>query len=95
MVITEIKLIVQQDGALRAYATITFNDCFVVHGVKVIEGAKGRFVAMPSRKRRDGSHQDVAHPITKDFRGYLEATVLQAYCAEVGEEMELEREAAE
>lgn len=89
VVITEVKLTLQEDGALRAFATITFNDCFVVRGLKVIEGMKGRFVAMPSRQRRDGSHQDVAHPINKDFRGYLEATVLSAYAEEVGEEMEL------
>ena len=85
LVITEVRITPQDDGALRAFATITFNDSFVIRGLKVIEGMKGRFVAMPSRQRRDGSYQDIAHPITKDFRAYMEASVLQAYVAEAGE----------
>ena len=84
LVITEVKIALVDDGALRAFVTITFNDCFVVHGLKVIQGTKGRFVAMPSRPRRDGTHQDIAHPITKEYRAYLEAVVLGAYEAEVG-----------
>ena len=85
LVITEVKITPQDDGALRAFVTITFNDSFVVRGLKVIEGAKGRFVAMPSRQRNDGSHQDIAHPITREFRGYMEAQVLAAFAAEIGE----------
>jgi len=87
LVITEVKVTPQDDGALRAFVTITFNDCFVIRGLKVIEGSKGRFVAMPSRQRYDGSHQDIAHPITKDFRAYLEAQVLGAFAAQVGEKL--------
>lgn len=82
--ITEVRVTLQDEGALRAFATITFNDCFVVRGLKVIEGAKGCFVAMPSRQRRDGSHQDIAHPINRGFRAYLEEVVLGAYEAELG-----------
>lgn len=89
IVITEVKIVPQEDGALRAFATITFNDCFVVRGLKVIEGGKGRFVAMPSRQRRDGRHQDIAHPITREFRAYMETAVLHAYAAETGTELEL------
>lgn len=83
LVITEIRITPKEDGALRAFATITLNNSFVVRGLKVIEGSKGRFVAMPSRQRRDGSYQDIAHPITKPFRSYMETSVLQAFVAEV------------
>jgi stage V sporulation protein G len=85
LVITEVKITLMDDGALRAFATITFNDSFVVHGLKVIERTKGRFVAMPSRARRDGTHQDVAHPVTRKFRAYMEAAVLAAYDAALAE----------
>lgn len=85
IVITEVKITPQNDGALRAFVTITLNDSFVIRGLKVIEGVKGRFVAMPSRQRHDGSHHDVAHPITREFRAYMEAQVLTAYAATVGE----------
>lgn len=77
--ITDVRVTPQRDRALLAFATITLNGVFVVHGLKIIEGAKGRFVAMPSRSRRDGNHQDVAHPITREWRGYMEECVLRAY----------------
>ena len=67
------------DGRLRAYATITFDHCFVVHNVKIIEGHGGLFVAMPNRRTKNGEFRDVAHPITPDFRALIEEQVMAAY----------------
>lgn len=72
------------EGKLKAYATITFDDCFVLHNVKLIEGEKGIFVAMPSRRTKTGVYKDIAHPITPEFRLSLQESILAAYnaCAE-------------
>lgn len=64
---------------LKAFASVTFDDCFVVRNMKVVEGAKGIFLCMPSRKLPDGTHKDMVHPINQDFRQYLEENVLKAY----------------
>jgi stage V sporulation protein G len=82
MIITEInvrKVSGGGDGKLRAYVTITFDDCFVVHNIKIIEGNNGVFLAMPSRKTRAGEYKDVAHPITPDFRALLQKEILEKY----------------
>lgn len=72
------------EGKLKAYATVTFDDCFVLHNVKLIEGEKGVFVAMPSRRTKMGVYKDIAHPITPEFRSALQESILSAYgaCAE-------------
>ena len=72
------------EGKLKAYATVTFDDCFVLHNVKLIEGGKGVFVAMPSRRTKTGAYKDIAHPITPEFRSVLQEKILSAYevCAE-------------
>lgn len=67
------------DDKLKAFATITLDDCFVVTDLKVIQGKKGLFVAMPSRKRKDGTFKDVAHPLNQETRDSIETRVLQAY----------------
>jgi stage V sporulation protein G len=91
MDITDIRIRqVEADGKLRAYVTVTFDDCFVVHNVKIIEGRNGRFIAMPSRKTKTGEYKDVAHPINSDFRQVLQDKILQAYNEEVGSESEVE-----
>lgn len=83
MEITEVKVRLWDDKRLRALVTIVFEDCFVVRNIKVIEGRDGKlFVAMPSRRMPDGTYSDIAHPITKDFRGQLEATILSAFIEE-------------
>ena len=74
------------DGRLRAYATITFDHCFVVHNVKIIEGHGGLFVAMPNRRTKNGEFRDVAHPITPEFRALIEEQVMTAYNNGAGEE---------
>jgi len=70
---------VQGEGRLRAYVSVTFDDCFAVHNMKVIDGKNGIFVAMPSRKTNKGEFKDVAHPITVEFRAALQDAVLDAY----------------
>ena len=78
--ITEIRITPRGDDRLRAFVSITLDGCFVVRGLKIIEGKQGRlFVAMPSRKKPDGTYQDVAHPITPDFRNHLEDLVIGEY----------------
>lgn len=80
MDITDIRIRrVSADGKLRAYVTVTFEDCFVVHNVKVIEGKNGAFIAMPSRKTKTGEYKDVAHPINSEFRGLLQKRILEEY----------------
>jgi stage V sporulation protein G len=67
------------EGKLKAYVTVTFDDCFVVHNVKIIEGKSGVFIAMPSRKTRAGEYKDVAHPIHPEFRAELQQKILDKY----------------
>lgn len=80
MQITEVRIRkVSTDGKLKAYVTVTFDDCFVVHNVKIIEGKSGLFIAMPSRKTSNGEYKDVAHPINPEFRTELQDTILKEY----------------
>ncbi|MDR3337803.1 MAG: septation regulator SpoVG [Treponema sp.] len=80
MEITDIRVRkVTGEGKLKAYVTVTFDDCFVVHNVKIIEGKSGVFIAMPSRKTRAGDYKDVAHPINPDFRAELQQRILDRY----------------
>ena len=82
--ITEVRVSLREDAKLKAFASITLEDQFVIRGLKVIEGNSNRmFVAMPSRKRPDGKHQDIAHPITQDMREYVEDMVIGEYRKEV------------
>ena len=79
MEITEIRISLHDDNKLKAFASVTFDDCFVVRGLKLIDGAKGTFVAMPSRKRPDGTYQDIAHPINSETRSWMEKLIVEAY----------------
>ncbi len=67
------------DEKLKAFASIVFNNCFIVKDLKVIEGNNGRFVAMPSRRGKDGVFRDIAHPLNQETRDLIERTVLEAY----------------
>jgi stage V sporulation protein G len=87
MEITDIRVRkVTGEGKLKAYVTVTFDDCFVVHNVKIIEGKSGVFIAMPSRKTRAGEYKDVAHPINPDFRAELQRRILERYDSGNGED---------
>ncbi|MDR1389206.1 MAG: septation regulator SpoVG [Treponema sp.] len=80
MEITDIRVRkVAGEGKLKAYVTVTFDDCFVVHNIKIIEGKSGVFIAMPSRKTRAGEYKDVAHPIHPEFRAVLQQKILDCY----------------
>jgi len=73
----------KEDEKLKAFATITFNNCFVVTDLKVIQGNKGLFVAMPSRRRKDGKFRDIAHPLNRETRAMIEKRVLDLYHREM------------
>jgi Uncharacterized protein, involved in the regulation of septum location len=83
MKITEIRIHLMGEERLKAFASVTFDDSFVVRNMKVVEGAKGVFLCMPSRKLPDGSHKDMVHPINQEFRQYLEENILKAYNEEL------------
>jgi stage V sporulation protein G len=86
MEITDIRIRkVGAEGKLKAYVTVTFDNCFVIHNVKVIEGKNGAFIAMPSRKTKTGEYKDVAHPINSDFRGKLQDRILEVYKLDTSE----------
>ena len=79
MEITEVRVALRDDDKLKAFASVTFDDCFVVRGLKIIAGNGGMFVAMPSRKKPDGTYQDIAHPINNEMRDKLEQMVISEY----------------
>ncbi|HEX9749708.1 MAG TPA: septation regulator SpoVG [candidate division Zixibacteria bacterium] len=79
MEITEVRITLRNEDKLKAFANVTFDEEFVIRGLKVINGTNGYFVSMPSRKRSDGTHQDIAHPINNKMREKLEKAVLSAY----------------
>ena len=83
MDITEIKVFPVDEEKLKAYITIVLDDCFVVRDLKIISGVVGLFVAMPSKRRKDGSFKDIAHPLNKDTRIEMEKKILDAYLAEI------------
>ncbi|UCE03420.1 MAG: SpoVG family protein [Candidatus Latescibacterota bacterium] len=79
MHITDVKISPRRDDKLRAFATVTLDGCFVVRGLKVIHSADRFFVAMPARRRPDGTFQDIAHPIHAHARRMIEERVLAEY----------------
>ncbi|NMA01109.1 MAG: septation regulator SpoVG [Clostridia bacterium] len=80
MNITDVRIRkINMDGRMKAIVSVTFDDAFVVHDVKVVEGQNGLFVAMPSRKMPDGEFRDIAHPISSSAREVIQSAVLKAY----------------
>jgi stage V sporulation protein G len=86
MRITDVKIVCREDEKLKAFATITIDHCFVVRGLKIIQSTRGLFVAMPARRKPDGTFQDVAHPIHAAARAELERIVIAAYLKSMGTE---------
>ncbi|MEG1528606.1 MAG: septation regulator SpoVG [Clostridia bacterium] len=78
-----VRIVDKEDTKLRAVASITIEDYFVIHDIKVIEGKENLFVAMPSRKAKDGEYKDIAHPITVDARKGLSEIIISAYKQEL------------
>jgi stage V sporulation protein G len=83
MEITEVKVFPVNEDRLKAYVSITIDNCFVIRDLKIIEGTTGLFVAMPSKKRKDGQFKDIAHPLNQETRQLIEDKVFEAYEAEV------------
>ena len=79
MQITEVRVFPVNEEKLRAYVTITFDQCFVIRDLKIIQGATGLFVSMPSKKRKDGTYRDIAHPINNETRRMIEETIIAEY----------------
>ena len=85
MEITDVKVIPVDDEKLKAFVSIVFDQCFVVTDIKIINGPKGLFVSMPSKKRKDGTFKDIAHPLNNQMRQYLEEKVLSVYKQQVAQ----------
>ncbi len=80
MEITDVRVRkIAKEGKMKAIVSITLDDEFVVHDIKVIEGEKGLFIAMPSKKASDGEYRDIAHPINSDTRDRIQSTILTSY----------------
>lgn len=80
MKITDVRVRkVEKEGKMKAIVSITIDEEFVVHDIKVIDGEKGLFIAMPSRKAADGEYRDIAHPINSDTRGKIQQMILEKY----------------
>ncbi len=79
MQVTEVNVFPVNEEKLKAYVTITFDNCFVVRDLKIINGKDGLFIAMPSKKRKDGTFKDTAHPLNNETRDMIESAVLAAY----------------
>ena len=84
MNITDIRIRrLEQEGKMKAVVSITLDDVFVVHDIKVIEGEKGLFIAMPSKKTADGEYRDIAHPIKTETRNRIQQMILDKYQEEL------------
>ena len=91
MQITDIRVRkLTKEGKRKAVVSVTFDDVFVVHDIKVIDGDKGLFIAMPSRRAGDGEYRDIAHPINSDMRDRLQSEILAKYEEAVKESRENE-----
>lgn len=91
MQITDVRVRkITKEGKMKAIVSITLDNEFVVHDIKVIDGEKGLFIAMPSKKSPDGEHRDIAHPINSDTRNMIQDTILAAYEKSLSEPDEAE-----
>ena len=79
MKVTEVKVFPVNEERLKAYVTITLDDCFVVRDLKIIKGNEGLFVAMPSKKRKDGQFKDIAHPLDQNTRKQMEDAIFEEF----------------
>lgn len=79
MKITDVKIFLVHEERLKAYVSITIDDVFVIRDLKIIQGHSGLFVAMPSKKRKDGQFRDIAHPLNQDTRSEIENAVFEAF----------------
>lgn len=85
MKITDVKVFPVNEDRLKAYVSLTFEACFVVRDIKIIQGPSGLFVAMPSKKRKDGQFRDICHPLNQDMRKVMEDAIFAAYEETMGD----------
>ena len=78
-----VRLVQKEDSKMKAVASMTIEDCFVVHDIKIIEGKEGYFIAMPSRKASDGEYKDIVHPINTETRNQIIELILDAFNKEL------------
>lgn len=78
-----VRIVKKDDSKLKAVASITIDECFVVHDIKVIEGSQGYFIAMPSRKTPEGEYKDVVHPLNTETREQIRTAILAAFETEL------------
>lgn len=88
MKITDVRIRLKDEAKLKGVASITIDECFVVHDIKVIAGKEGLFISMPSKKTADGEHKDIAHPINTQTREEIKTAVLSAYEKALAEKSE-------
>jgi stage V sporulation protein G len=86
--ITEIRVNLRDEEKLKAFVHVTFDNAFIIRGLKIIKGKDGLFVCMPSRQLPDGTYKDIAHPIVDDFRIKLEKEILDKYHEELSNQVE-------
>jgi stage V sporulation protein G len=79
MEVTDIKIYPVGEEKLRAFVSIVLDQCFRISDIKIIQGAQGRFLSMPSKRRKDGSYRDIAHPLNSDMRRCLEEAIFSRY----------------
>lgn len=85
MKITDIKVHPVNEEKLKAYVTIVIEDCFVIRDIKIIDGTNGLFVAMPSKRRKDGQFKDIVHPLNQETRQLIEEAVFKEYKEQVSD----------
>ena len=90
MDITEVRVFPVDDEKWKAFVSIILDDCFVISDIKIIHGPKGLFVSMPSKKRKDGTFRDIAHPLNSETRRRMEDQILARYRTEVSDGKEIE-----
>ena len=84
MNITDVRIrLIAKEGKMKAVASITLDSEFAIHDIKIIDGEKGLFIAMPSRKTQDGEYRDIAHPINTETRDRIQSIILQSYREEL------------
>ncbi|MDD3045184.1 MAG: SpoVG family protein [Candidatus Delongbacteria bacterium] len=88
MEITEIRVNLRDEEKLKAFVHVTFDNAFIIRGLKIIKGKDGLFVCMPSRQLPDGTYKDIAHPIVDDFRIKLEKEILDKYHEELSNQVD-------
>ncbi len=89
MEITDVRVFPVNQDKLRAFVSIVLDDCFVIGDIKVISGHNGLFISMPSKRRKDGTFRDIAHPLNSDTRAAMEQRIIEAYRSEVGDDSDV------